>query len=75
MCDIDDVYVQMDWLLQSRPTPLDLYNRWENQNWSTQKLDFSEDRAHWEWHDRGTSKASAPSSSEPSRSSSSASKP
>jgi ribonucleoside-diphosphate reductase beta chain len=44
---IDDVYVQMDYLLQARPTPLDLYNRWENQNWSTQKLDFSEDRAHW----------------------------
>jgi ribonucleoside-diphosphate reductase beta chain len=46
--DIDDVYVQMDYLLQSRPTPLDLYNRWENQNWSTQTLDFSEDRIHWE---------------------------
>ncbi|MPZ92522.1 MAG: hypothetical protein GEU68_12945 [Actinobacteria bacterium] len=45
---IDDVYVQMDYLLQARPTPLDLYNRWEDQNWSTQKLDFSEDRAHWE---------------------------
>ncbi|MGH2777229.1 MAG: ribonucleotide-diphosphate reductase subunit beta [Actinomycetota bacterium] len=45
---IDDVYVQMDYLLQSRPTPLDLYYRWENQNWSTQKLDFSEDRTHWE---------------------------
>ncbi|CAN5499648.1 R2-like ligand-binding oxidase [soil metagenome] len=45
---IDDVYVQMDYLLQSRATPLDLYNRWENQNWSTQTLDFSEDRAHWE---------------------------
>src|SRR5918992_4771096 len=46
--DIDDVYVQMDWLLQSRPTPLDLYNRWERQNWKTQDLDFSEDRAQWE---------------------------
>jgi len=46
--DIDDVYVQMDHLLQSRPTPIDLYHRWENQNWSTQSLDFSEDRAHWD---------------------------
>lgn len=45
---IDDVYVQMDFLLQSRPTPLDLYHRWENQNWSTQKLDFTEDRVHWD---------------------------
>jgi ribonucleoside-diphosphate reductase beta chain len=46
--DIDDVYKQMDWLLASRPTPLDLYHRWENQNWSTQDLDFTEDRQHWE---------------------------
>lgn len=44
---IDDVYVQMDWLLDSRPTPMDLYNRWEKQNWSTQDLDFSEDAQHW----------------------------
>lgn len=45
--DIDDVYEQMDWLLQSRPTPMDLYRRWERQNWSTQDLDFSEDARHW----------------------------
>ena len=45
--DIDDVYRQMDWLLDSRPTPLDLYHRWENQNWSTQDLDFSDDVGHW----------------------------
>jgi ribonucleoside-diphosphate reductase beta chain len=45
--DIDDVYKQMDWLLESRPTPINLYHRWENQNWSTQDLDFSEDAAHW----------------------------
>ena len=45
--DIDDVYEQMDWLLESRPTPIDLYHRWENQNWSTQDLDFTEDATHW----------------------------
>jgi ribonucleoside-diphosphate reductase beta chain len=45
--EIDDVYVQMDYLLQSRATPMDLYHRWENQNWSTQDLDFSEDAEHW----------------------------
>jgi ribonucleoside-diphosphate reductase beta chain len=45
--EIDDVYVQMDWLLDSRPTPMDLYHRWEKQNWSTQDLDFSEDAQHW----------------------------
>ena len=46
--DIDDVYTQMDWLLASRHTPLDLYNRWEKQNWKTQDLDFSEDREQWD---------------------------
>ena len=46
--DIDDVYKQMDWLLESRPTPIDLYHRWEGQNWSTQDLDFSEDKLHWQ---------------------------
>lgn len=45
---IDDVYAQMDWLLESRPTPLDLYKRWERQNWSTQDLDFSQDAVDWE---------------------------
>jgi ribonucleoside-diphosphate reductase beta chain len=45
--DIEDVYTQMDWLLKSRPTPMDLYHRWERQNWSTQDLDFSEDVEQW----------------------------
>src|SRR5687767_4822903 len=45
---IDDVYKQMDWLLAARPTPLDLYHRWEKQNWSTQDLDFTQDRELWE---------------------------
>jgi ribonucleoside-diphosphate reductase beta chain len=45
--DIDDVYRQMDWLLQSRATPMDLYLRWERQNWSTQDLDFGDDAVHW----------------------------
>src|SRR2546421_7298921 len=44
---IDDVYSQMDWLLQSRPSAMDLYLRWERQNWSTQELDFSTDQRHW----------------------------
>ena len=45
--DIDDVYLQMDWLLKNRATPMDLYHRWEKQNWSTQDLDFSEDVVQW----------------------------
>ena len=46
--DIDDVYVQMEWLLNARPTPMDLYHRWERQNWSTEDLDFSTDHAQWQ---------------------------
>ena len=45
--DIDDVYVQMDWVLEQRATPMDLYHRWEKQNWSTQDLDLSEDIQQW----------------------------
>lgn len=45
--DIEDVYLQMDHLLQQRPTPMDLYYRWEKQNWQTQELDFSEDIEQW----------------------------
>ena len=45
--DIDDVYTQMDYVLRSRATPMDLYHRWEKQNWSTLDLDFTEDAQHW----------------------------
>lgn len=45
--DIEDVYEQMEWLLNSRPTPMDLYHRWERQNWSTEDLDFSLDATQW----------------------------
>ena len=45
--DIEDVYTQMEWLLKSRPTPMDLYHRWERQNWSTEDLDFSVDTGQW----------------------------
>jgi ribonucleoside-diphosphate reductase beta chain len=45
--EIEDVYTQMEWLLESRATPLDLYRRWERQNWSTQDLDFTKDIEDW----------------------------
>jgi hypothetical protein len=32
--DINDVYVHMEWLRQSRSSPMDLYRRWERQNGS-----------------------------------------
>ncbi|MQB01182.1 MAG: hypothetical protein GEU78_12965 [Actinobacteria bacterium] len=44
---IDDVYQHMDWTLKQRATPMELYYRWEKQNWSTQDLDFSADAIHW----------------------------
>lgn len=44
---IEDVYEHMDTLLRERPSPLDLYNRWESQNWRVSDLDFTEDAEHW----------------------------
>jgi ribonucleoside-diphosphate reductase beta chain len=45
--DIDDVYVHIDTLLQELPGPLDLYQRWERQQWAAQSIDFTADRQHW----------------------------
>jgi ribonucleoside-diphosphate reductase beta chain len=46
--DIEDVYTHIEVLLQERPGPLDLYRRWEQQQWSASALDFSTDKEHWE---------------------------
>jgi ribonucleoside-diphosphate reductase beta chain len=46
--DVEDVYQQMDHLLQARPSPMALYNRWEKQQWAVADLDFSQDKIHWE---------------------------
>ena len=45
--DIDDVYVHVDTLLKELPGPLDLYQRWERQQWSAHTLDFATDRQQW----------------------------
>ena len=45
--DIEDVYQQMDHLMQVRPSPMDLYNRWEKQQWAVADLDFTQDKEHW----------------------------
>jgi ribonucleoside-diphosphate reductase beta chain len=45
---IEEVYEQMDALLDRRPTPLELYDKWEAQNWKVADLDFSEDAQHWQ---------------------------
>ena len=41
------VYRQVDFLLRELPGPLDLYRRWEQQQWSASALDFSADREQW----------------------------
>jgi ribonucleoside-diphosphate reductase beta chain len=46
--DIDDVYTHIDVLLQELPGPLDLYQRWERQQWAAHQVDFQTDRAHWQ---------------------------
>lgn len=45
--DIEDVYQQMDHMMQVRPSPLELYDRWEKQQWAVSDLDFSQDKEHW----------------------------
>jgi ribonucleoside-diphosphate reductase beta chain len=50
---IEDVYAYMDHLLERRASPYDLYLRWEAQQWSTQDVDFTEDRVHWGLIDEG----------------------
>lgn len=45
--DIDNVYTLMDVQLRERPTPRELYKRWEKQNWSVYDLDFSKDVSDW----------------------------
>jgi ribonucleoside-diphosphate reductase beta chain len=45
--DIEDVYTHIDVLLQELPGPLDLYQRWERQQWSAHALDFTVDKQHW----------------------------
>jgi len=46
--DIDDVYVHVDYLLRELPGPLDLYARWEAQQWSASRLDFTADKQQWQ---------------------------
>lgn len=41
------VYRQVDFLLRELPGPLDLYRRWEQQQWAATELDFDADRTQW----------------------------
>jgi len=44
---VDTVLEVIDQNLTRLPTYLELYHRWEKQQWSTQDLDFSEDKIQW----------------------------
>jgi ribonucleoside-diphosphate reductase beta chain len=45
---IDDVLLFIDRGLESMPSYLDLYRRWERQQWAVSDLDFAPDRELWE---------------------------
>ena len=43
----DTVYRHVDFLNRELPGPIDLYRRWEAQQWSATALDFERDRRQW----------------------------
>jgi ribonucleoside-diphosphate reductase beta chain len=44
---IDDVLAFIDRGIENMPSYLDLYNRWEKQQWAVADLDFTPDRQRW----------------------------
>jgi ribonucleoside-diphosphate reductase beta chain len=44
----DVVYSHVDFLGRELPGPIDLYQRWERQQWSATAIDFSLDREQWQ---------------------------
>jgi len=44
---IDDVLLFIDRGLENMPSYMDLYNRWERQQWAVGDLDFTPDRQRW----------------------------
>jgi ribonucleoside-diphosphate reductase beta chain len=43
----DVVYAHVDFLGRELPGPIDLYQRWERQQWSATAIDFTVDREQW----------------------------
>ena len=43
----DVVYTHIEFLGRELPGPIDLYHRWERQQWSATEIDFSVDREQW----------------------------
>ncbi len=44
---IDDVLAFLDRGLENLPSYMDLYRRWERQQWAVSDLDFTPDQRHW----------------------------
>src|SRR5437660_11306123 len=44
----DVVYAHVDYLGRELPGPIDLYQRWERQQWSATEIDFEVDRRQWQ---------------------------
>lgn len=44
----DVVYAHVDYLGRELPGPVDLYRRWERQQWSATDIDFAVDRRQWQ---------------------------
>ena len=44
----DVVYTHIDFLGRELPGPVDLYQRWERQQWSATAIDFGVDRQQWQ---------------------------
>ena len=44
----DVVYTHVEFLGRELPGPVDLYQRWERQQWSASEIDFGVDRRQWE---------------------------
>ncbi len=46
--DIDKVMAGLDRIVEAAPSYEKLFSRWENQQWSSESFDFTEDRRQWD---------------------------
>ena len=46
--DIDKVMAGLDRIVEAAPSYRKLFTRWQNQHWSTEQFDFTDDKLHWE---------------------------
>ena len=46
--DIDKVMAGLDRIVEAAPSYAKLFSRWENQSWSSESFDFTEDKRQWD---------------------------